>query len=87
MLDFQRLLDDFDYLGYDSPAGELKKLLETTKDEAIKHQIQIEIDCLNFSFSEGKLLPMFSTADKSGLNIYEYQTLKSFTDEAFKYII
>lgn len=87
MLDFQKLLDDFNYSGYHTPAGELKKLCEGTENEVIKHQMQIEIDCLNFSFSNGKLQPMFSTTDKSGLNVYEYPTLKSFNDEAFNYLI
>lgn len=87
MSDFQKLLDDFDYSGYHTPAGELKKLWEGTEDEVTKHQIQIEIDCLNFSFSKGKLQPMFSTTDKSGLNVNEYPTLKSFNDEAFNYLI
>lgn len=87
MLDFQKLLDGFDYSGYHTPAGELKKLWERMEDEVIKHQIQIEIDCLNFSLSKGNLQPIFSTTDKSGLNVNEYPTLKSFNDEAFNYII
>ncbi|MCU0402822.1 MAG: hypothetical protein MUE75_17765, partial [Algoriphagus sp.] len=87
MLDFQKLLDDFDYSVYHTPAGELKKLWEGTEDEITKHQIQIEIDCLNFSFSKGKLQSMFSTTDKFGLNVNEYPTLKSFNDEAFNYLI
>jgi hypothetical protein len=86
VVEFQIILDEFDFSDYHTPAGELKKLWEKAEDE-LKKQLQTEIDCLNFSFSKGKLQPMFSTTDKSGMNVNEYPTLKAFDEEAFNYII
>jgi hypothetical protein len=86
VLDHQTLLDEFDYSGYQTPAGELKKLWEKTEGELLKKQLEIEIDCLNFSFSQGKLQAMFSTTDKSGLSVKEYPTLQDFDKDAFNYL-
>lgn len=81
------LLDQFRFADYLKPTGELKRIWEKTEDEFLKKQIQIEIDCANFSLSMGGIQPIFSTPDESGLSANEYPTLKSFDDQAFNYII
>jgi len=85
--EFQSLLDAFDYPGYNTPTGDLKKLWEKSAEERVKKHLEIQIDFLNFSFSNGKLQSMFSTTDKSGLTVNEYPSLKAFDEEAFNYII
>ena len=80
------LMDKYDYSGYDTPAGELKAIQDSSEDEMEKKILQIEIDSLNFSLYKGKPQSMFSTTDKSGLVIQEYPSLKAFNDEALAYL-
>lgn len=42
---------------------------------------------MHFSISKGKLLPLYSTPDSSGLIIYEYPSLKNFDAESIQYLI
>ncbi len=75
---------------YDVSMAELFKTLRDVKskegnnDEAEK--AQIEIDALEFSTSEGELLPRFSTTNNKGEEV-KYPELSSFTEKALVYLI
>lgn len=87
MDNYKKILDEYNYSGYENPAGELKKILEHSQDATLKKLIQTEIDCLHFSIWEGKLQSMFSTTDKTGTVINEYPSTKDLDQEALQYVI
>lgn len=87
MATYHAILDHHNFAEFETPAGELKKIWESAADAHLRKLIQIEIDCLNFSFWQGKLIPIFSNTDKTGITINEYPAVKNFDQESIRYII
>lgn len=64
----------------------LRDSLNINENKTEIELIQNEIDFLNFSIRENKLSFIYSNTDNEG-NIYEYPSLKLFTDETYSYLL
>ncbi len=93
MNEYQKIINSIDQKGYYSNyisniSKQFEKVINSglIDDNLLIQKCKWEIDFFNFDIADGKIIPMFSSTDKSS-NIYEYPNFNDIGNDGLIYLI